>query len=343
MRTYQAGLPYYQHGGLAFSPDGRRLAIGGGSLIELIDTLTGTVRALDVGRAIYGATGVGFAADGGALALPGGRLSVYDAATGKLRFHIGASGRSNTRIAATPDGRVILGTASEPALRVVRIDRWDGVALKPRQGFGRHKGRLVAVAVSADGTRAAGVGMNKVRVWDLSGEKPPARAMCQIKTAGWGTALALSKDGSLVAAAVWEWVGVWDAKTGAERFRHVRDRDIHALAISPTRPLLVYGGRDGVVFVVDAETGSELRRLEWKVGEIEALAFAPDGLRCAAVGETGKVVVWDVDELYPEARPPWAGSLARGLTSSRPAFSPPRASSRVGRTVPARRASSPWC
>jgi WD40 repeat protein len=133
-------------------------------------------------------------------------------------------------------------------------------------------------------------------VWNLAGDTPPARATCQIKTAGWGKVLALSKDGSLLSVAVRNWVGVWDAKTGVERFHYARHaRAVNAVAISPVRPVLVSGGNDELVFVIDAETGKELRRLEWKVGSIVALAFAPDGLRCAAASDTGKVVVWDVD------------------------------------------------
>jgi hypothetical protein len=38
-----------------------------------------------------------------------------------------------------------------------------------------------------------------------------------------------------------------------------------------------------------------LARFDWGLGEVDAMCFAPDGLRCAAVDRNGKVVVWDVD------------------------------------------------
>ena len=39
----------------------------------------------------------------------------------------------------------------------------------------------------------------------------------------------------------------------------------------------------------------ERQRFAWDVGPVQALAFAADGLTCAAGGATGRVVLWDVD------------------------------------------------
>lgn len=52
---------------------------------------------------------------------------------------------------------------------------------------------------------------------------------------------------------------------------------------------------DGTARLWNPETGAELKRFEWGIGEIRSAAFSADGLLGAAAGVDGKVVVWDVD------------------------------------------------
>jgi WD40 repeat protein len=54
------------------------------------------------------------------------------------------------------------------------------------------------------------------------------------------------------------------------------------------------GTNDGVR-VFDARTGGEQRWFDFDCGAVVALACSPDGLTCAAGGENGQVVVWDVE------------------------------------------------
>jgi WD40 repeat protein len=45
----------------------------------------------------------------------------------------------------------------------------------------------------------------------------------------------------------------------------------------------------------DVATGKERTCFQWPIGRVYSLAYAPDGFRLAAGGDTGAVVVWDVD------------------------------------------------
>jgi WD40 repeat protein len=52
---------------------------------------------------------------------------------------------------------------------------------------------------------------------------------------------------------------------------------------------------DTTVTMWDTATWQPARRYGWKVGRLRAVAFAPDGLTCAAGSDSGKVVLFDVD------------------------------------------------
>ena len=57
----------------------------------------------------------------------------------------------------------------------------------------------------------------------------------------------------------------------------------------------MYAGADGFVRFWEAAAGAELRSFAWGIGKLYCAAFSPDGLTCAAAGDKGQVVVWDVD------------------------------------------------
>jgi len=42
-------------------------------------------------------------------------------------------------------------------------------------------------------------------------------------------------------------------------------------------------------------TGEILGPWEWKIGQINDVAIAPDGLTAAAAGSSKKLIVWDLD------------------------------------------------
>jgi WD40 repeat protein len=68
------------------------------------------------------------------------------------------------------------------------------------------------------------------------------------------------------------------------------------LAWSPDGRTLAFGSRS-VVKLIDADTLTERRALDWGRGSVRAVAFSPDGLRAAVAAEGGKgwVTVFDLE------------------------------------------------
>jgi WD40 repeat protein len=94
-------------------------------------------------------------------------------------------------------------------------------------------------------------------------------------------------------------VSIWDLPEGRVRWSRPQLESVRALSIHPSGKFLALaleGGLAGnAVRFLDAVTGAELTRFNWKVGRIRCLAFSPDGLTCAAGCTNRRLVVWDVD------------------------------------------------
>jgi hypothetical protein len=176
----------------------------------------------------------------------------------------------------------------------------------PRETLDRAPAYLGRLALSGDGCRLvayAGSDYNaslrdpkpSFHVWNIPGSKRPKRAMTRIVPNQLVNGFALSFDGSRLATAGSSALSLWDTATG-ERVMHSGQhrRAVTAVACSPTQPSLVSGDGAGRVFLWDT-TGRVLKQYDWGLGEVVSVAFAPDGLRVAAVGASGKVVIWDVD------------------------------------------------
>lgn len=108
-----------------------------------------------------------------------------------------------------------------------------------------------------------------------------------------------SPDGTRLAIASGRSVELWDVAGGEQPLRTIhavqgRTPMVWALGWTGDGKVLMTAGADGFVRLWD-ENGRELRAFEWGIGKVYCCAFSPDGLTCAAGGEKGQVVVWDVD------------------------------------------------
>jgi WD40 repeat protein/tRNA A-37 threonylcarbamoyl transferase component Bud32 len=316
LTTRQAVLTPRRGGGergMAFSPDGRRLASAVGELpsFRLFDAeggqevLTLTGHAGPVGGLAFSPDGETLFSAGGPLAGPGEVLA-WDARPGPelLRTFAPASWR---RPCFGADGKhLILNSLTGPRTLDLATGRSAVSPLLRGQGFG-------AATVSRDGARLAVASGEFVRVWQTAGAKEPLTI--RVETVG---EVALSPDGTRLAAAgldtqaasiraglgfqpprpnpAEKLIRVWDAGTGKllHSFKGHGAPTV-AVAFSPDGRRLASAGWDRAVKVWDLTTGKETLALAGHQGPVVSVAYHPDGKRLASGGLDGLVKVWDAD------------------------------------------------
>jgi WD40 repeat protein len=69
----------------------------------------------------------------------------------------------------------------------------------------------------------------------------------------------------------------------------------HDIAFHPLGRFLSVVFADGSAKYLDRLNGTVQQSFKWSKKPLYSVAFSPDGLTCAAGGENGQVVVWDVD------------------------------------------------
>jgi hypothetical protein len=89
-------------------------------------------------------------------------------------------------------------------------------------------------------------------------------------------------------------VSVYDAVGGGFRSRDV-PVPVELAAVTPDGRRGLGRVGDSGVGVFDLATGAEVRRFDWQVGLLDAVAVAPDGLTAAVAGARGDVALFDLD------------------------------------------------
>ena len=277
-----------------FTPDGRYLCVSTDAG-NLFDTLSDQPPE-QLRHCVHGFAGGGTLSAGGESPITE-TLVVTDLRTKKRR----ATEQEDCTIAdcaVSPDGKLLYVALSlplfSPSAHEHEIRVFAADSLRLRYTFGRQPSPLWQLALSAGGDRLAVSGHDGLKVWNVATKRPtellvlerPPRSVRDF---------ALSNDGSRLATVDTSGLTIWDVPTGEQVVRSGKHkRGVTAVACSPTKPVLATGDTAGNVFLWD-HAGNVLTRFDWGLGEVYGLAFAPDGLRCAAVDAKGKVVIWDVD------------------------------------------------
>jgi WD40 repeat protein len=273
--------------GVAFSPDGKTILVGGGGY-----------GPIEVRKNSSVLTAIGY-------------VFLYDLATGKLIRRFTGHKDDVDAVAFSPDGRYIAtaGGSFNDILNndnIVRV--WEVSSGKEIKEFPGHTKEVFSVNFSKDGKYLVSGSMDSTaRIWDLSSGKALQKL---VEKDGFVSSAVFSPDGNLVATGSrvtsrkanysGNEVHLWDCRNGKlVKLIHGYPECITSVAFSKDGRNLLAGGFDGSARMWDIAYGKEIRVFKGHTTRVNAVAFSPDG-RYLAVG-TGVFIakenclkVWDL-------------------------------------------------
>jgi WD40 repeat protein/tRNA A-37 threonylcarbamoyl transferase component Bud32 len=301
------GIHYGTAYGVAFSPDGRRLAAGNEGVVNLWDWRNGQLL-----RSLPGhekrAISVAFSPDGRRLASGSwsGGVMIWDAETGERLHTLSEHRQPVSALSFSPDGRRLVSASFDRRLIV-----WDTMTGR-RLGntFRGHGGTVLGVASSPDGRRLASCGEDKtVRVWEAATGQEVLGLRGHVDMS---LCVAFSPDGRRLASCGRDaTIRLWDAipLQGDEGHQevltlHQDTGEVWGMAVSPDGRRIASAGLpapglpDAPVRIWDVPTGRVSVVFTGHQGVVFCVAWHPDGKLIASSGWNDErklfvVTVWD--------------------------------------------------
>ncbi len=274
--------------GLALSPEGRVLAVGGTQDIALWDVATGR-RLGDLASRTSEVYGMALSPDGAWVAAGGnlGTLRVYDIESGAVRHELSGHRGIVFSLAFHPSGRYLVSGSSDH-----EVAAWDMESGQPLRKFLGHADAVRAVAVSQDGTLLASGGDDQtLRVWDFwSGEQKHVLKHAQ-EAPLWVRFL---PEGPLLAAAWNNALTAWDPASGRE-LRHVETTLANFLGFEVLGDGVLLGAWDRSLRVLDPLTGQVRRLFPAEKDWVRTLGVDAPRRRVAGAGVDKKIRVWTME------------------------------------------------
>ena len=281
---------------VAFSPDGKRLAIATGAGIWFYDAQTYREMALLTGHTEV-VRAVAFSPDGKTLA-SGARdatVKLWNVENGENTATFVRNSLGVESVAFSPNGKMLAaGTEGGP------IKLWDLENGQNLATFIQEEApRIFSVAFSPDGkTVASGGSDNTIKLWDVETKQNIATLTGHENII---FSVAFSPDGRILASGSQDdTVKLWHVETGQDIYTFKHREPVFSVAFSPDGKVVAGGAWRGIK-LWNIETGKEVRLKGATTVRSGSIAFSPDGATLASAGvdrfggTPGAVTLWDIE------------------------------------------------
>jgi len=301
--------------GVAFSPDGRRLAAAGFHLRDEFSTPLRSIPIFDVpsGKRMQELDGckkwetyaVAFSPDGKLFAAAGvdKQVLVWELATGKLRHRFADQPLPVSALAFSPDGKALASGGGDTTIRV-----WEMKTGEQRRVLSGHRGWICTIAYSPDGKSIASGscdwGSHRGHDWPRPEGSAPESSEWRLWDAASGElgrseiasgrlqSLAFAPDGKALVCGVGTEVRLYNLPAGTPaRVVATHHEGVTSVAFTPDGAAILSGSHDHTVKRTDLANGREEWRTPGSFEQVNSVALSDDGSLLATGGGDGRFAV----------------------------------------------------